>query len=485
MLKRQRYVFLVLTYSLGLLAPHKLLVAQADSARVLQQIIILGADKTKDWVILRELTFAKGKAYTLKNLEAEIPQSEQNIYNLKLFNEAAIEIQVTNVGLAAIIRVKERWYLIGYPTLRLEERNTYDLVNALLDLNFRRITYGLNAQWRNITGRNETLTFSGKLGFSQSLVVDYHRPGVWGSRSLDFTIGGSIRREKEIILGTERGVVQWRRIDLQPFQRSQEAYVVLNKRWRLYHNFTVRLGYKRFVFADSLRTFFLNGEVAQPIPLSSLEGRLPSLTAAYAYDTRDLRAFPLRGIKAQAFGRLVGPKGLGSTQFAKLGGTWAHHLPLGDKWNFAYGTHHIFSWGDSLPFSEKNFHGRSNGEFNGISTNIRGYEPYMIDGTYINMNKAELKYALVPRQLVELPDMPLAQFRTVPFGCYLSLFVDTGYIIDQNFNNQDQFLKDQWLLGYGAGVNLIGVYDLLLRVEYTRNHLGQGGLYIHTTVPIK
>jgi hypothetical protein len=30
-----------------------------------------------------------------------------------------------------------------------------------------------------------------------------------------------------------------------------------------------------------------------------------------------------------------------------------------------------------------------------------------------------------------------------------------------------------------------GFYDNLLRVEYSRNHLNQGGIYIHGTVSIK
>ena len=47
------------------------------------------------------------------------------------------------------------------------------------------------------------------------------------------------------------------------------------------------------------------------------------------------------------------------------------------------------------------------------------------------------------------------------------------------------YLKNQLLTGYGIGLNIIGFYDNLLRLEYSRNHLNQGGVYIHASVPIK
>ncbi|MBK9447846.1 MAG: hypothetical protein IPN95_00225 [Bacteroidetes bacterium] len=51
----------------------------------------------------------------------------------------------------------------------------------------------------------------------------------------------------------------------------------------------------------------------------------------------------------------------------------------------------------------------------------------------------------------------------------MSAYCDAGYVHDWTFNNRDNTLKDRLLLGYGAGINLITIYDFHLRVEYSRN----------------
>ncbi len=124
-------------------------------------------------------------------------------------------------------------------------------------------------------------------------------------------------------------------------------------------------------------------------------------------------------------------------------------------------------------------------DFGGTSTELRGYEPYSIGGTYVGMNKVELKYAIIPRQMVHLAWLPLRRFQDLPIGLYLTGFCDTGYVRDGSFSFQDRYMNDRWLVGYGLGLNVIGFYDMLVRIEYSRNHLGQGGIYLNGTVPIK
>ena len=76
------------------------------------------------------------------------------------------------------------------------------------------------------------------------------------------------------------------------------------------------------------------------------------------------------------------------------------------------------------------------------------------------------------------------------FSC--GLVLDAGYVHDWTFNNRDNTLKDRLLLGYGAGINLITIYDFHLRVEYSRNILtdsnhpwGRGGIYFSNLVSIQ
>ena len=73
----------------------------------------------------------------------------------------------------------------------------------------------------------------------------------------------------------------------------------------------------------------------------------------------------------------------------------------------------------------------------------------------------------------------------MPIGIYLAGFFDSAYVWDYSLNNQDNYLKNKVLYGYGMGVHVISVYDLLGRFEVSRNHFGQVHFNVHAIVPIK
>lgn len=449
-------------------------------------LAIIGAEKTKSWVILRELNFARGDTIDLPEVKDRLEKSRQNIYNLGLFNDVQMKAQVIEDQLHVIIEVKERWFLFGKPILRLEERNTYDLLNVIRERNFERLVYGLSLSWRNLTGRNETLSFSGQLGYTQRLRIDFFRPALFRKSNIDLRVGYRYANEQEIIIGTIDGALQRRRIESEPFQTSHEPFLAIRKRISLRKNLYVEINYKWIHFSDSLYLLELNPLENNFITEPDGKEYYPSLIAQYTVDLRDIRRFPLKGYRYQVFGRYTGIKGLSTAQFGKIGATFAHHIPLNRRWNFAYGSHLVFSMGDSIPYFEKNFVGRSRKEFLGLSSTLRGYEPYVIDGSFVNMTKAELKFGIVPYHIADLSHTPLPKrFKQTPLGLYLSAFYDFGYIQDASFNNNDNFLKNRGLHGYGIGVNIVGFYDILVRIEYARNHFNQGGIYLHGSVPIR
>jgi len=450
-----------------------------------QTISILGTQKTKKAVILRELTFAEGDSLEAAELAAIMSRNQQNVYNLGLFNKVEFDYETLEGKLYVFILVKERWYIFPRPHLRVEERNTYDLISAIGSGNFNRLAYGMFVKWRNVGGYNETLQFYGQLGFSKRLYIDFLRPAIFPRERIDMIMGFHHVNEKEVIYGSEEGRVRWGRIETEASQKSFNAYLGFRKRFSVFNSLYAELSFKNYLFADSIYTFQLYGEPARFITNPHGREYYPRLLLSYVNDRRDLRSFPTQGYKYQLFGSISGFPGMSSTRFAKIGGTWAHHLPLSRRWNFSYGTHHIYTIGKKLPFFAKSAIGVNRRDFPGISTTLRGYEPYLIDGSYVMMTKAELKYGLLPRKMFHLDAIPFAKFQDFPLGIYLTAFFDLGYVSDQSISNQDQFFKNKWLTGYGAGLNIIGIYDLLLRVEYARNHLGQGGIYLHSSVQIK
>lgn len=452
--------------------------SQAVEVLHVRQIAILGNDHTKPQVIMREMTLAEGDTLSPKRLDAAIEKSRQNIFNLALFNEVDIQPEIVSNQLYLIVTLKERWYIFPIPNIDLEERNTYDI---LKNQNLNRLVYGLNLQWKNVTGRNEELNFYGQLGFSQRFYIDFERPAIIPSQFIDLIVKARYIREPEIIFGTHEGRAQWGETTTQPLRKTNSLSIGLRKRFGdVRKSLLFEMGYYHFQFSDSLSHF--NPSF---IPTDDIKIEYPSWVVTFANDQRDYKSFPLAGYKYQILFRQVGIGNWGGTSFTKMGFTWAHHLPLDKRWNFAYGTHVMFTHGRQIPFFEKNFIGYRTGEFRGISYDVRGYDRYTIDGSFLNMTKFELKYALFPLQQMTIKQIPFQKFRTFPLGCYLTAFSDFGYVKDNSFNNADQFLKNQLLAGYGVGLNIIGFYDNLLRIELTRNHLNQTGIYLHGLVSIK
>ncbi|NOR88233.1 MAG: hypothetical protein GQ527_11540 [Bacteroidales bacterium] len=108
---------------------------------------------------------------------------------------------------------------------------------------------------------------------------------------------------------------------------------------------------------------------------------------------------------------------------------------------------------------------------------VRGYEYYVVDGQSFGLLKTDLKFAIIPQQVTTLKFIPTDKFNKIPWAVYLSLFSDAAYVSGNGYNGNN--LQNQWLVGYGLGLNLVTYYDMVFRVEYSFNRMGEGGVFIH------
>ena len=91
----------------------------SQSETTILNIEILGNNKTKKEIILREVTFQKNKNYNQDILKKKIKESTENLNNLKLFNFVEITQNEGNI----YIEVTEKWYFWPYPVFEISERN--------------------------------------------------------------------------------------------------------------------------------------------------------------------------------------------------------------------------------------------------------------------------------------------------------------------------------------------------------------------------
>lgn len=455
--------------------------AWAQPARVyVDSITLIGLEKTHSQVVLREIAIHQNDSIQFEDLGFLLLKSKQNIYNLGLFTKVdfAYKIDDKNVHIEFVMR--ERWYIFPIPYAASEERTTYDFINSLRARQWPRVVFGGSLQWRNVLGNNETLSLFAQTGFSQRFNVDFTRPALLPHQNIDFAVGANLSLKKSTICATTNAQAVWARMDAAPVQVYWGCYLQLRKRFSPRTNAYLRLQYRHFRVSDSIRAF-AGGD--RYLPDYQHQIAYPALNVGYESDHRDVRFFPLSGYRLHVVGRYAGLRN-GSAGFGKLGLAWSHHIPLSKRWFSAYGIQSFYTIGNNIPFIEKYFLGLQTNEIKGFNEEFRGYEPYLIAGTNLHTAKAELKYALIPRQIVHIKQIPFRKFQDWPIGAYLSAFCDAGYVRDRSLTNQDTALRNELLLGYGLGLNVIGPYDLLGRLEYSRNRLGQSGFYVHFTVSV-
>ena len=73
--------------------------------------------------------------------------------------------------------------------------------------------------------------------------------------------------------------------------------------------------------------------------------------------------------------------------------------------------------------------------------------------------------------------MPLKAFKVLPVKLYLSANNDTGYANDPHYRANNP-LTNRLIYGYGLGLDAILYYDKSIRVEWSRNDLGESGFFL-------
>jgi hypothetical protein len=113
---------------------------------------------------------------------------------------------------------------------------------------------------------------------------------------------------------------------------------------------------------------------------------------------------------------------------------------------------------------------------NGLGSNtdyVRGYEYYVTDG----YNYGLLRLNLKRQAFNNTYSLPVRYLTAVPVRVYPKLFFDVGYINSPFMNSNT--LENTVLYSVGAGVDVVTFYDVKVRVEFARNHLGRNGIYLH------
>jgi hypothetical protein len=115
---------------------------------------------------------------------------------------------------------------------------------------------------------------------------------------------------------------------------------------------------------------------------------------------------------------------------------------------------------------------------------VRGNEYFVVDGQQYLLLKNEYKFRVFSFRMSDiLKNKGPAMMNAIPFSIFLKTFFDAGYVKDR-FWTEGNTLRNQWLYGWGAGIDIVTYNNSMLRIEYAFNRKLQKGLYLHFELPL-
>lgn len=444
--------------------------ALSQQEYLIKEILLVGNNKTKDYIILRELTFQQGDRMGLKELNEKLKKGEENLINTSLFHFAEMRIEnIDSTQLRINVQLTERWYLWPVPEADIDERN----FNAWLEhRSLSRISAGMYVNHSNSRGRMETWSLTLIAGHNQQFGFAYEFPYINKSKTLGFGLSTLYSARHEVNVSTLDNKQEFLKLKDEYAMQSFTHSVWFRHRPNIYFSQQFSTSYKQHNISDSI--VLRNSDYT-----NNQNTRLAFLSAYYKLkiDHRNYKSYPLKGyyadleLQKDGFG-LMDIKGDG---YFSAKTTLRKYAALNKRFYAAAAFIGKYST-QQMPYILQRGLGY-NRDF------VRGYEYYVVDGSSFGLVKANLKYALIQQRKLKLSFIPTEKFNTIPYAFYLNIYSDLGYV-HSSLNQPSNTLQNSWLAGYGVGLDFVTYYDWVMRMEYSRNKMGEGGFFLHFIAPI-
>lgn len=434
---------------------------------IIKDIIITGNKITKEEIITRELIFKKFDEYTKNELEKKIKISTQNLTNLNLFNFIKINTEFKKNYVVIKINFTERWYIWPYPIFELSDRNFNSWIEKK-DIN--RTNYGIFFNWENFRGKNELVKIKFRRGFKEHYQFLYRAPFINNKKTLGLEANIEQFRRKETHYNTVNNKLIYYNDSLHNNYTSKDYKFSTQISYRKHINITHQVHLSYFLsFIDS-NIINLN-----PIYLDNNKnsGSYGKISYKYCVENRDYIIYPLTGnylmLEANKYIQNTSP-----INHFELIGKVEKHIQLKPR----------FFLGSSLKIkkSTSKYQPYFSQESLGFDNYIRGYEYYVIDNQEYWISKTIMKWEIIKNKEFDINFVKMKQFNKSYYSLYLSIFSDLGYAKNHQ-NHNDNPLANILLWGKGISIDYLTYYDKLLRIEYSINHLGEKGVFLHLSNP--
>ena len=433
-----------------------------NSLITIRNILISGNRNTKKYIIAREVVFNEGQAYSISTVLDGIKVSAQNLMNTALFVDAKVGFtNWQNDSMDIYVEVAERWYYFPLPYLKPADRSFGVWMN---DYNMRadRVNYGIKFLARNITGRNDKLNLWMINGFTQKFALRYYNPFVDNKLRHGWGVDFFLSRNREVNYNTVGNKQLFYRNSGNFIQRQMYVGGTYSYRKGSIERHYVKLGFHKESVDDTItalnRNYFASGNTSISYP---------EFKYMYQYFGVNYLPYPTKGRSVEVeFTQRGLNKKVNMTQINLRVG---NYIPLPQRFYLSS----MVDLSLKLPFDQPYVNQPLLGYNDSF---LRGLEYFVVDGVaggYIRntIGKEIFSYVFTT-------GLRSKAYSRVPFKFYLKGYGDVGYVYNKN-NNVANSLNNRLIYSGGIGLDVISIYDIVLRVEYSFNQFRQGGMYIH------
>jgi outer membrane protein assembly factor BamA len=436
----------------------------------IKSIVVKGNKQTKEYIILREMPFAKGDSIIISQLNAVLEQAKQQVYNTTLFTEVKFEVAVVSAyDIIVTADVRERWYIYPIPQFKPVDRNFNEWIKTY-DASLKRVNYGLKFVHYNLSGRHDQLRIYLLNGFSRDFSFSYNAPYSNKALTEGFVIGAGYSQKKEIAYKTDYNnkLLFYTSDSLRSQFVGSSFYVTagytMRKGFFVKHYFNA--GFSRLTVADSI---LLPKNNPNYLNTNSTVANIFELSYAWQYVNVNNVSYSTKGRTAYIALSKRGLNFTGGVNALTLEAGTNRYFDLGKKWYSSIQLNGKIR----LPLRQAYINQRGLGYGDSY---LRGLEYLVIDGVGTGLVKSTLKKKILDVK-IHVP-FKLRTLSYIPFSIFAKTFADLGYAY-----NKKEFatnLNNKLLYTGGFGIDILTFYDLNLRLEYSFNQLNQKGLFLHT-----
>lgn len=440
---------------------------------VVDNIQIDGLNKTKKYIVQRELDFQKGDTIWLPNLSNRLEENKKRVLNTALFNIVNINIvnwDTDNKKADIHFDLIEAWYIYPIPIFELADRNFNVWWNEQ-GRSLSRVNYGLSLEHINLTGRKDHLKLKFQQGFTHKYEAKYIYPYLDRNRKWGLEAHIFFSTNKEISYITIGNKPQFIKAeDERILLRRFRVGAKLTHRNGLYTHQSIKLEYHHNqvdeIIANANPDYFLDGE--QDLKFLLLEYKL-------ALDKRQFNIYPDDGYLIEFIAKKEGFGLLGKYNNLPISLKYAIYKQPWSGWilaNIAKAKTNITR--SQLAFANNTGLGYENDY-------IKGYELYVQDGTDYIYNHSYISFKCFDKLLNLSKFMAINEFKLMSLKIYLRIQTQLGYVNESHYLNNN-IQNNRLLIGYGPALDILMYNNFLFQIEYTYNHLQESGLYIRSAI---